>query len=299
MKGSTALVLGGKTGLLGQALMGALDAAGCQATALGRKDGDICHPDFLQEHVAKLNPDFIFNTIAYTAVDLAEDHEEEADALNRAFPLMLGRLVRDTKIHLVHYSTDFVFNGKKNQPYEENDATAPLCVYGATKLAGEQALLGLNLPNCTIVRTAWLFGPGRKNFISVILAKAAENSSIHVVHDQIGSPTYSVDLAQYSVALAKVRPQGLVHVVNSGQASWCELASEAVSQSGVGQSGLLCSVDPITSAQWPQKAIRPAFSPLSTKRFTELTGITPRPWPQALREYLLLCCSAEPTSSAH
>lgn len=276
-----ALVLGGATGMLGQALVRAAAGRGWTVHALGRQDGPVTQPDFLAERIAALQPRYIFNAIAYTAVDDAEDHPDEAYALNKSFPMLLAQLVKGSPVRLVHYSTDFVFNGKKHTPYLETDAVDPMSVYGASKLAGEQAVLTTAPDNSCVLRTAWLFGPGRKNFISTILKLAASSPHLTVVHDQVGSPTFTGDLAAMSLALAEAEATGIVHAVNSGQASWCELASEAASLANAE-----ATVQPIASEQWPQKAHRPGYSVLSTARLTELTGLTPRPWPQALRDYI-------------
>lgn len=181
----------------------------------------------------------------------------------------------------MHFSTDFVFNGRKIGAYTEEDETDPLNVYGRSKLEGEKALLALNLEKFSIVRTAWLFGPGKKNFISTILDLCRQGKSLNIVHDQIGSPTYTVDLAAYCLNLFEKNGRGIFHITNSGKASWCEFASEAVRLAQAE-----CPIAPIPSKEYPQKALRPAFSALSTAKFTEVTGITPRPWPQALADYI-------------
>lgn len=276
-----ALILGGATGMLGQALVRAASLRGWTVHTLGRQDGPVTKPDFLAERMAAIQPRYIFNAIAYTAVDDAEDHADEANELNKSFPAMLGHLVKGSAVRLMHYSTDFVFNGKKRTPYTEDDAVAPLSVYGASKLAGEQAVLAAAPDNSCVVRTAWLFGPGRKNFVSTILRLASSSPRLTVVHDQVGSPTFTGDLAAMSLALAEAEATGVVHAANGGQASWCELASEAVSLANAE-----ATVQPISSDQWPQKACRPAYSVLNTARLTALTGLTPRPWPQALRDYI-------------
>lgn len=278
---AVALVLGGATGMLGQALTQAARARGWIVHTLGREDGPLTSPDWLETRMAELNPRYVFNAVAYTAVDDAEDHADEAYAVNKSFPDLLGRIVRGSSAHLIHYGTDFVFNGKKHTPYTEEDATEPLSVYGASKLAGEQSLLAAAPDNACVLRTAWLFGPGRKNFVSTILRLAASSPHLTVVHDQVGSPTFTADLAAMSLALAEIRATGVVHAANGGQASWCELACEAVSLANAN-----AQVQPIASEQWPQKARRPAYSVLDTSRLTHLTGMTPRPWPQALREYI-------------
>ena len=276
-----ALVIGGRSGLLGQALMDALGRSRWYAVPLGRQDGNLLDVNFLARKIQRIAPDLIFNTLAWTQVDLAEEKPAEAMAVNRGFVSSLTHSIRGTSIRLVHYSTDFVFNGKKQTPYTTEDSPKPESVYGVTKLAGEQALASLPASQYCIVRTAWLFGPGRKNFVETILQACCKRDSLEVVHDQIGSPTYTRDLALWSLKLAELEAGGVFHAVNAGQASWCDLACEAINLAeGV------CRVSPISSAQWPQKAKRPPFSVLDTSRLTEVTGLVPRPWPLALREYV-------------
>lgn len=277
-----ALLFGG-SGLLGQALAQALKENGYQVTAPSHEDLDVRDARAVEECVLSCGPNQIYNAVAYTAVDRAEDDVENAMALNRALPQTLGRIARSSGIYLVHFSTDFVFNGKQNTPYDENCVPAPLSVYGKSKLEGEKAILALNPENFCIVRTAWLFGHGRKNFVRTILDRCALQGSVSVVHDQIGSPTYCVDLAHYSIALAEHKGHGIFHIANAGCASWCELAAEAVRISGCD-----CPVHPISHEEYATKATRPAYSVLCTKKFTEATGIIPRSWPLALADYLNL-----------
>lgn len=273
------LVLGGKTGMLGQALVKAAKAKGHDVVTLGREDGDVTDFEFLKDKIKTVNPDVIFNTIAYTAVDNAEDDEQNAVTANKRLPEMLASIVKDLPVYLIHYSTDFVFSGKQRVPYTEKDVPEPASVYGATKLAGEQALAKLD--NCAVLRTAWLFGEGRKNFVSTILKYAQEKDSIRVVCDQYGSPTYTKDLAEMSFLVMEHRGVGIFHAVNTGQASWCELASEAVKMLN-----LTTFVEPIATHEWPQKAARPHYSVLSTQKLQQEYGYTPRPWLQALQEYI-------------
>ena len=278
----TALVLGGKTGLLGQALMKAGSANGFNMLSLGREDGNVLDLEFLDTQISQMNPDFIFNTIAYTEIDAAENNCAMANLLNRTLPDNIARIIRNSSCHCIHYSSDFVFNGKSSSAYEETDLAEPLSVYGVSKLAGEQ-MLG-KLDNVAILRTAWLFGCGRKNFVSTILGLAKEKPVLPVVHDQIGSPTSTKDLAEMSFIVACKKGHGIFNAVNSGAASWCDLASEAASLLN-----LPTFIEPITTAEWIQKAVRPKYSVLSMKHFTETFDYAPRPWPQALREYLFEC----------
>ncbi len=277
-----ALVLGGATGLLGQALVRVLSHRGWQVETLGRCDGNLQDMNFLQQRLEQAEADAVFNTIAWTQVDDAEDHPEEALLINRTLPDALARLLRNIGSGLlVHYSTDFVFGGNSGRALTETDTPCPASVYGKTNLAGEQAVLN-ELPDRSLVlRTAWLFGPGRRNFVQTILDACRRRDVISVVHDQNGSPTYTLDLALWSARLAEAGQTGLGHAANSGRASWCELACEAVALAGNP-----CRVEPIPGSAWPQKARRPAFSVLNCDKLAQFLGETPRPWPQALRDYL-------------
>ncbi len=281
------LVLGGKTGLLGQKLVRKLSH--CEASneynyevsTLGREDFDIFNRVLFEEKLEEINPDIIFNTIAYTQVDKAEEERDKAYKVNRDFPLMIGKLIQNTDTTLVHYSTDFVFDGLKSTPYTEEDEPNPLCVYGSSKLAGENAIRDLALKNYLIIRTSWLFGSGRKNFVSTILQKAKEGNELKVVFDQVGSPSSTLGVAANSVLLLNEKVQGLYHLTNSGRASWFELAHEALDIAGI-----QAKVTPIPTSDLNQIAKRPAYSVLSNDKFTNLTNITPRSWSHALRDYI-------------
>ncbi len=278
-----ALVLGGATGLLGQAIVKALreNEKEWEVHCLGRENGDLFTPPFLQVQIEDIQPDIIFNTIAYTQVDLAEDEKQQAYKVNRDFPKMIGEIIQDMNVKLVHYSTDFVFDGTKHTPYTEEDVPNPISVYGSSKLAGEEALKELKLKQCLIIRTSWLFGPGRKNFISTIIEKAQNNIPLNVIHDQLGSPTYTAGLAHNTLALLEKNATGVFHLSNSGLASWFEFANEAVHIAGYHT-----DVTPIMSSEYPQKAKRPAYSVLSNEKFCSLVGVSPRTWSHSLRNYL-------------
>ena len=277
-----ALVLGGATGLLGQALARVLKAREWEVSTLGRENGNLLDMTFLQSAIADAQADVVFNTVAWTAVDDAEDHKDEACQLNRALPAAIARCLKAQGAgFMVQYSTDFIFSGAGETPHTETDTPQPASVYARTKLEGEKAVMEILPDRSCIVRTAWLFGPGRKNFVDTIIAACQRRDSINVVHDQTGSPTYTIDLAHWSVTLAEKKATGIWHAVNSGQASWCELACESVSLAGAS-----CRVVPIDSSEWPQKARRPVFSVLDNSKLSELLGKPLRPWPQALRDYI-------------
>lgn len=277
-----ALILGGASGLVGKALVREMAARGWETGCLGRTDGDLLDPDFLESRIDDFEPEVVFNTVAWTQVDDAEDHPEEAMAVNRSIPDALARIISSRpSIWLGQFSTDFVFSGYNSQPFTEKNAPNPANVYGKTKLAGEEAALGILPDRACVIRTAWLFGPDRKNFVDTILKAGQEKNSLNVVTDQLGSPTYTLDLAQWSAELAEKRASGIFHAVNSGQASWCELAGEALHLASS-----LCRVQPISSAEWPQKAARPANSSLDNSKLGDFLGKKPRCWHQALREYV-------------
>lgn len=274
------LLLGGQTGLLGQALKNVLQADGHTLFFAGRHD-PIFDNDFLKRTIQEKEISTIINTIAYTQVDKAEDEVKEATKINADLPELLGKIANETKTALVHYSTDFIFDGKKNKPYLPNDTPNPLNIYGKTKLEGEQRLMQIAPEKLLIIRTAWLFGPDKINFVHKILTLGKEKGKLTIVNDQIGSPTYTVDLARYSLALLQKQTWGIFHITNSGQASWYDLAVKAVQLTKIP-----CQIIPITSDNFPQKAIRPPFSVLNCRNFTTTTDITPRPWQNGLTEYL-------------
>ena len=276
-----AVVLGGQTGLLGMSLVRVLERSGCAVRATPRPAAHWMDPEALRAFFEAAEADVVFNTWAYTQVDKAEDEPSEAMRINRDLAARVAGAAAGAGSRLVHYSTDFVFDGRSERPYTEDDEPDPQCAYGRTKLAGERALLDIAPPGLLIVRTAWLFGPGKGNFVRTMLDLAAGRDELTVVHDQVGSPTHTPDLAAMSLDLVRAGAEGLFHVVNAGRASWCELADEAVRCAG-----LSTPVRPIDSDQWPRKAARPAFSVLDTTRFTQATGVTPRPWVQAVREYV-------------
>ncbi|MDD4953273.1 MAG: dTDP-4-dehydrorhamnose reductase [Desulfovibrionaceae bacterium] len=288
LRDARAVVFGGRNGLLGQALSTALIKAGCATRALSREELGALDHKTLARALKDLAPSIVFNAAAYTQVDRAEDEPDLAFELNQAFPARLAEVCKGIKATLVHYSTDFVFDGDKAAPYTPDDEPAPLNVYGRSKLAGERAVLELGGPDVLVVRSSWLFGPGKTNFVRKILELARERRSLAVVHDRTGSPTYTPDLAENTLELVVRGASGIFHLANAGMATWCELAAEAVAIAG-----LECRIEAIAGAQYPAKAERPAYSVLDTSAFTALTGKRPRPWAQALREYVFKDLRAE------
>ena len=281
MSEHSAIILGGRSGLLGQALDAVLCEAGWSTHPIGRDDFDVFDTEALMNALEREEPTHLFNTVAYTAVDQAEDDPNEAFRLNRNLPALLARVCKSLGVSLVHYSTDFVFSGKTETPYTEEDQPGPESVYGKSKLAGEQVIAEVAPPRSTIIRTSWLFGPHKTNFVYKMIELGRDRDKLQVVHDQIGSPTYTMDLARNSLSLIEAGGEGLYHLSGKGQASWCELAAEALWIAGID-----CQVQAIPTSDFPTKAPRPAFSVLDCDKFNNLTGISPRPWATALRDYV-------------
>ena len=275
-----ALVLGGH-GLLGQALMNQLKNDNWDARALSHEECNFLDPDELHARIDFIAPDVILNAVAWTQVNEAETHPEASLSLNRGLPGLLGTLVRGTHTRLIHFSTASVFSGHQNRPYTETDTPDPQSVYGVGKLGGEQALLSAPTENICVVRTSWLYGPGRENPVSRLLMEALHNPTIPVAHDIVGSPTYTPDLAKAVLKLLTLGASGLYHVTNTGQASWCELIAEAVRLANIPS-----VVQAVPASQFPELAHRPHYAVLSSHKYTALTGQTLRPWPQALRDYV-------------
>ena len=279
--GLRVMVLGGKTGLLGQALTAALDRAGATPIPLSSEDCDIVEPSTVRRMLERKDPDLLVNAAAYTQVDQAEDEEELAFALNATAPPLLAAEAAKRAIPFVHYSTDFVFRGDKKEPYTVYDEPGAFSVYGISKAQGERNLLTLGYEKTLIIRISWLFGPGRTNFVEKILELCRTRDTLSVVNDQTGSPSYAPDVAKNTLHLLEKEATGIYHLANSGETTWRGLAGAAVDLAG-----LDCSVEPIPSSAYPTKAMRPAYSVLDLSRFTKTTGVTPRHWREALRDYV-------------
>lgn len=263
------ILLTGAHGQLGQHLLPALSALGTVVTSArggGERPCDLTDPAALSTMLDDIAPQVIVNPAAWTAVDDAEDHPEYADALNRRLPEALAAWAKDHDALLVHYSTDYVFDGQPGRPWLERDETSPVSVYGRTKLAGEDAIK-VSGARALILRTAWLYSSCSGNFLSAILRRAKRGEALRVVHDQIGSPTWAGSLAEATANLlarsVQVNDARVYHAADRGQMSWHEFASLAVDLAAeFGVINASVPVEPIDSSQWPQKARRPAWSVL-------------------------------------
>ncbi|MBI4994358.1 dTDP-4-dehydrorhamnose reductase [Candidatus Peregrinibacteria bacterium] len=270
------ILLLGKSGLLGHALEKVLSKF-YEICAPSHKECDITDQKILEKFFADLKPDIIINSTGYTAVDDAETHKEEAFRINSDAVKNLAQISAGKNIPLVHFSTDYVFNGKKPEGYSETDSPSPISVYGASKASGEEAITK-NIKKYYLIRTAWLYGESGKNFVDTIinLASKSEGKSLKVVNDQIGNPTYTLDLAQALLGLLKGKSYGIYHIVNSGQCSWYEFAQEIFRILGIPQ-----KIAPITSCELVRRAKRPKYSILKNTRLPPL-----RDWKEALASYL-------------
>ncbi|WP_167477540.1 dTDP-4-dehydrorhamnose reductase [Nocardia arthritidis] len=281
------LVVTGAGGQLGRALLRlaaartATDYPGAPAViGYARTELDITDPDAVR---AALRPgDTVVNCAAFTAVDLAETEVAAAYAGNETGPATLAAACAETGARLIHLSTDYVFPGNGSSPYETTDPTGPATVYGKSKLAGEQAISAID-GNSTIVRTAWVYTGTGTDFVATMLRLERERDTVSVVDDQLGCPTYAVDLAAGLLELA-ARPDAprILHATNAGQASWFEFARAVFELAGADPDRVL----PCDSAAFPRPAPRPAYSVLSNRSWAA-AGLTPlRPWRAALADAL-------------
>jgi len=278
------LVLGA-SGQLGSALTDALTRAGADTIAPARAALDLTRVADLERFVADARPTAVLNAAAYTDVAAAElpENRELAFRLNRDLPAELARICRARRIALVHVSTDYVFDGRSERPYREDDPANPLQVYGASKLAGEDALRAED-PLALIVRTSTLFGAAprsRLNFVDAILAQARTQDSISVVVPPRSSPTYAPDLAGGILALLARQAVGCFHVTNGGECSRLELAREIVSAAGRGSDVRVERREPAADG-----LVRPEYSVLDNARFHSATDYRLRAWQHAVREHV-------------
>lgn len=242
---------------------------------------DIASETDCRRMVAESSPEIVINTAAYTNVDGCEKEQEKCFAVNALGVRNIALACRDRRIPIVHFSTDYIFDGRKKTPYVEEDLPAPLSVYGTSKLEGERFLQALS-DNYLLVRTEWLYGSHGRNFVNAILEKAATVGSLEVVDDQIGSPTATRDLADAVALLMEGGHRGVFHITSRGRCSWYEFACTILKYTGIEE----VTVQPITSDQLVQPAARPAWSVLSCRKFSTAVGKAMPTWRIALRRHI-------------
>lgn len=289
--GATDVLVAGAGGQVGwEVARRAAASSGLSCRSFDRAGLDITDPDAVRRMVADARPAVVVNAAAYTAVDRAESDQATAFAVNRDGA---GHLAAACEAHgsaLIHLSTDYVFDGSKAQAYTEDDPVAPLGVYGASKLAGEEAVRRLCRRH-VILRTAWVYGVHGNNFVKTMLRLGGERDTLRVVDDQHGCPTFAGDLADAIVMLAtRVRAGvesdegwGTFHCVNGGSTTWCRFARKVFALAAPAFARLP-SVEPIATADYPTPARRPANSVLDCSRLARVHAIALRPWPDALAE---------------
>lgn len=241
---------------------------------------DITDGKAVSDFVSAFQPSVVINAAAYTDVEGAEDDPKAAFLANQSGARTVARAAKAVGAAVVYYSTDYVFGGMKSSPYDPDDPTEPIGVYAHSKLAGEFATIVEN-PEHFIVRTAWLYGIDGNNFPEKIIAAAQRNSSLKVVDDEVGAPTYTWDLADATLALARTRAYGIYHVVNRGQCSRFEFAKVILELANIDT-----PVHPCSSSEFPTKAARPLYSVLSVEKLEKVTNYTMRGWREALADFM-------------
>jgi dTDP-4-dehydrorhamnose reductase len=270
----------GAGGMVGTDLRDELLARDVEFHCLNKSELDITDSRAVAEVVQTAAPDVIVNCAAYTKVDDAETHEHVANSINASAVEFLAGAANETGALLIHISTDFVFDGSKTTPYEVNDPTGPASAYGRSKLLGEIA--ATHARKHLIVRTSWLFGVHGPNFVEAIRNQIRKGTNpLRVVNDQRGRPTYTPHLARAIIRLAEHEDaRGVVHYADEPECTWFDFAKAIVEESGAST-----EVTPVTTAEFPRPAKRPAYSVLSTERYERITGVKPDSWREGLHEY--------------
>lgn len=287
------ILLIGAHGMLAHAVEHSLARRRLEARALDRDACDITDAPAVRRVFERERPTLVINCAAYTAVDRAEQEEELATRINGEGPGNLANACREHGATLVHYSTDFVFDGRGDRPYQVDDRPDPVSAYGRSKLAGEVAIENSGLDDWLTLRTAWLYGPGPgRPFPRVILEAARAGKPLKVVNDQHGTPTFTFDLAEVSLDLLDRDARGLFHMTNAGQTTWFGFTQAICETFRVTPTEL----SPTTAADWatmkPDSAPRPAYSVLDLSRTEALLGRPMRPWKDGLRDYRSLTADA-------
>jgi dTDP-4-dehydrorhamnose reductase len=273
----------GSGGMLGSHFMRTLSKLGYTHLTTSSKEVDIVHCNQIEAFLKTHRPTHIINCTGYTQVDNAESEPELAFQVNAQGPKNLGEAARRYQAKVIHFSTDYVFDGQSRTPYKEDDPCSPLGVYGKSKWEGEQHLLS-SLEDACIIRTSWLYGFPGKNFVETMLRLMKEKETVKVVDDQRGRPTYCQDLAEASLKLLDAR--GIFHIANSQQTTWFGFANEIANLGkDMGLPLIVKNILPITTEEFPTPAKRPLYSVLDTRK-VEALNIQPRPWQEALADYL-------------
>ena len=275
------ILVTGVTGQLGYDCVKQLELDGDEVQGVSSKEFPLTEPLKMEAYLRKFKPEAVIHCAAYTAVDKAEDEPEACRAVNAEGTRNLSRLCREIDAKLIYISTDYVFPGTGEEAYAEDSPTSPVNVYGASKLEGEEAVREL-MTKYFIVRISWVFGYNGRNFIRTMLKLSESHDKLTVVDDQVGSPTYTRDLAVLLAEMARSDKYGTYHATNEGFCSWADLAIETFRQAGV-----KVEVERVTSDKFPTKATRPHNSRLS-KEALDQAGFARLPrWQDAVGRYLI------------
>lgn len=290
------LALIGANGMLAKAIQSQMSEE-YLVTSLDLPGFDMTDCELVSRTMEELQPQVIVNCAAYTNVDGCETEEVLASKVNGVGVGHLAKAAKEIDATLVHISTDYVFDGHKNAPYVEGDPIDPQSAYGRSKALGEKAILESGLAKYFIVRTSWLYGLGGGNFVETVIRLAQEREELRIVHDQLGTPTYTGDLAQAVFNLlglqnsqpSRQSPYGIYHFSNEGQCSWCEFAQEIVNLlREMGEKLKAEKVTPIKTEEYPLPATRPAYSVFSKEKYKRVTASVVPVWQESLKKYLKL-----------
>lgn len=273
------ILITGAGGMLGQAVTREFQGREHTVTALSHARLDITDLAAVKQALAEYTPEVIINCAAYTKVDQAETDYEAALQVNALGVRNLALACKETGAVLVHISTDYVFDGQKNEPWNIYDTRHPINAYGRSKYLGERFLETI-ARRYYLVRTSWLFGPGGPNFVETILKLAREKETLTVVDDQWGCPTYTTDLARALAGLVASGCYGVYHITNQGATTWYHFAREILAAAGA-----KTNIKPVTTAAFPRPARRPAYSVLDPFPLKETIGYLLPPWQDALMRY--------------
>lgn len=274
------ILVTGVKGQLGYDVVKELEKRGIEAVGVDIDEMDITDAVSVDKVIKEAAPDAVIHCAAYTAVDAAEDNEEICRKVNADGPRNIAKVCKELDIKMVQISTDYVFNGEGERPWEPQDTCAPKSVYGQTKYEGELAVQE-TLEKYFIVRIAWVFGINGKNFVKTMLNLAQKYDTIRVVNDQFGSPTYTYDLARLLVDMVQTDKYGVYHATNEGICSWYDFACAIFKEAGIN-----VNVIPVTTEEYGAKANRPANSRMSKEKLTE-NGFEKLPaWQDALKRYV-------------
>lgn len=270
----------GVKGQLGYDVVNELEKRGHEAVGVDVEEMDITDADKVREVILKENPEAVIHCAAYTAVDAAEENEEVCRKVNTDGTVNIAKVCGENNIKMMYISTDYVFDGEGEQYWQPDESRHPLNVYGQTKYEGELAV-EKEVKKYFIVRIAWVFGINGKNFIKTMLNLGKTHDELSVVDDQVGSPTYTFDLARLLVDMIETDKYGKYHATNEGICTWCEFAKEIFRQAGMN-----VKVNPVTSEEFPTKAKRPHNSRMSKDKLEEQGFARLPAWQDALERYL-------------